>query len=293
METRSSHPNSDLRLIFFHIPKCAGTSIDCAIREPLSISDGYLSANPHIFATKILIEEEYSLISPFYWHGMQSSYIEYMYQDKQIISGHFPFSKKAYDICGHHYDHIIMLRDPVERWISHYRFAKTGFVFHLGEQYAKLLFDNSLSLEEQLHQFIDSPVGSFLGMLQCAVIGGYNLFLTWNDHESRKELLKQAKINLQCFKLIGFVEDIEKFEIQFAQRIGYSIKILTKNRTIEENPEQRILFNDEESSMKLEKYEELMEQDKKVKKLFTPEIRQKIKQLCVYDEELYQEAKNI
>lgn len=34
MKTRSSHPNFDLRLIFFHIPKCAGTSIDCAIREP-------------------------------------------------------------------------------------------------------------------------------------------------------------------------------------------------------------------------------------------------------------------
>jgi len=51
----STSNNSNLRLIFFHIPKCAVTSVDSAIREPLSISNGYISANPHIFYTKILI----------------------------------------------------------------------------------------------------------------------------------------------------------------------------------------------------------------------------------------------
>ncbi len=289
----SSSNNSNLRLIFFHIPKCGGTSVDTAIREDLSISDGYISANPHIFSTKILQEEEYSLITPLYWHGMQSSYIQYMYQDKQIISGHFPFSEKAYNISGHRYAHITMLRDPVERWISHYRFAKTGFVFHLGEKYAKLLSNNSLSLEEQLNQFINSPVGSFFGMLQSAVIGGYNLFSRWDNNNSRKELLQKAKKNLKFFKIIGFLEDIQKFEEQFHEKIGYPIKIHTRNKTIEENPKNRILFQDEESAFKLEKYEELIEQDKRVKEIFTPKIRKRIRALCVYDEELYQEAKNI
>lgn len=289
----SSRENSNLRLIFFHTPKCGGTSVDVAIREPLSISDGYISANPHIFSTKILQEEEFSLMTPLYWHGMQSSYIQYMYQDKPIISGHFPFSEKAYNICGHRYAHMTVLRDPVERWISHYRFAKTGFVFHLGEKYAKLLSDKSLSLEEQLNQFINSPVGSFLGMLQCAVIGGYNLFSRWNDSESRKELVKNAKKNLKFFKVIGFLEDIKQFEQQFYQKIGYPISIPTRNKTIEENPDNRILFQDDESVFKLEKYEEFIEQDKRVKELFNPEIRQRIRDLCVYDEELYQEAKNI
>lgn len=45
--------------------------------------------------------------------------------------------------------------------------------------------------------------------------------------------------------------------------------------------------------VKLEKYKELIEQDKRVKEIFTPEIRQIIRALCVDDEDLYQEAKNI
>ena len=186
---------------------------------------------------------------------MQSSYIQYMYQDKQIISGHFPFSEKAYNLYGHRYNHITMLRDPVERWISHYRFAKTGFVFHLGEEYAKLLSNNYLSLEEQLNQFINSPVGSFLGMLQCAVIGGYNLSSRWDDRNSRIILLKKALSNIKFFKVIGFLEEMKIFEEQFYERIGYKIITATRNRTIGENPEDRLLFQDEESAIKLEKYE--------------------------------------
>jgi hypothetical protein len=66
-----------------------------------------------------------------------------------------------------------------------------------------------------------------------------------------------------------------------------------RNKTIEENPDNRILFQDDESVLKLEKYEEFIEQDKRLKEIFTPEIRQRIRALCVDDEDLYQEAKNI
>lgn len=288
-----SSKNSNLRLIFFHIPKCGGTSIDTALREALSISDGYMSVNPHISSVKILQEEEFSFTNPLFWHGMQSSYIQYMYQDKQIISGHFPFSEKAYNIYGDRYAHVTVLRDPVERWISHYRFAKTGFVFHLGEKYEKLLSDKSLSLAEQLNQFIDSPVGSFLGMLQSAMIGGYNLHSSWDNSVSQEDLLQNAKKNLKFFNLIGFLEETDKIEEKLYELVGCRIQIPTRNKTIEADPNNRVLFQDEESATKLQKYEELTEQDKKVKELFTPEIRQVIRSLCVHDEALYREAKSI
>lgn len=281
------------RLVFFHIPKCGGTSVDVAIRESLDLTDGHLSVNPQIAAMKLYKQEEFSFDSPWFWHSMQSLYIQKMYSGQPMISGHFPFSAEAYPVYGKDYIHITVLREPVERWISHYRFAKTGFLFHLGEKYEKLLSDQSLSLEDQLHKFISTPVGSFWGMLQSALIGGYNLYIRGNDANNRQALVQRAKQNLGCFDVIGILEDIDRVEENFHAVTGHHIQIPARNKTIDENPKNRILFQDEESKIKLENYGDLMEQDKAVKALFTSEVRAIIRELCLCDTELYQEARQL
>ncbi|NET73862.1 MAG: sulfotransferase family 2 domain-containing protein, partial [Sphaerospermopsis sp. SIO1G2] len=223
--TQITKPN--IRLCFLHIPKSGGTSLDFAIRKPLFSFEGQVFTPAMIEETKKMVGDNFSITHPLLWSNHQLIYLQYLALDFPIVSGHFPFSKEAYDRDESRYHYLTILRDPVERWISNYRYIKLKNKHYAQEYYP--IHDESLTLQQQLDSCINGDLGFFFANIQCAFIGGYN----FSGNVDMSEVVKKAKENLKAFKIVGFQNKLNEFALKFEDEFGYKISIDRLNRTSE------------------------------------------------------------
>jgi hypothetical protein len=116
---------------------------------------------------------------------------------------------------------------------------------------------NKSEIEEDLPDFLNISRGQARGMSYINYFGGFSP----NDPRDIQEKMKIAKENLPKFKLIGFLENLNMFVEKFKQQFGLNLRIPHRNKNPIANPEV----------------------DRKT-------IEQ-IKELCAFDIELYNYAK--
>jgi len=127
---------------------------------------------------------------------------------RKFISGHFQFSDAAYE--GYHtkYTFITLIRDPVERWYSHYFYDRDKEGDHF-------------SIEDAIDDYLTSPRGRSTGRLIARYFAGADC--------GEDDIVEQAIQNIAKFDVVGVLEDLSTFKSDLSHVLGASIQIPVRN----------------------------------------------------------------
>lgn len=236
------------RLVFFHIPKCAGTSLDAAFKKSFGL---YTRIRPgRMFHMTARESEEAAVISSVTTNHLRKLLLAYYLEKKNCvyISGHFPFHKEAVELHRDDCDFVTILRDPVARWLSHYFYNR----YKVGERH---------KICEDLDAFLKTTRARRMGQIYVRLFSGYE-FGT-NEQiplEHTQEAVNAATSNLKLLDLIGFAENLNAFATNFRRRFGKSLNIPVKRA----NPASSEVRRDGVSSSQLREIRLLCEPDIKL-----------------------------
>jgi hypothetical protein len=217
-------------LVFHHVPKTAGTSLRTAlagvynsrylrVRRDLSVSaartaDAVARVYGSMDPDSVTAEElrfRYREIQTFRRYLL----LDGLESGVPCISGHLAFHRDICEAYRELYRFITVLRDPVQRFVSHY----------IMNRYRGGHLETRLSFEE----YLESPVGLLTANMATDFLSGYaDLPL-----ESR---LEAARENLECFTLVGSAESLDSFTSRLEDLVGFRLSV--PRRRVAEAPEE-------------------------------------------------------
>ena len=193
------------RIVFFHPPKCGGTFI----RHSLGMVFGGASRvdlGSAVAAGRNLGIEGMELCEGILVYFVQC-------HDVHFINGHFCYSRRAFAGREAEFDLITILRNPLDRMLSHYYFARF-----------KPAPDHFPPVDCDLSEFLltDRARGwatTFTRMFVGEIDATKALRM--------RTAVAQAIDNLSRFHIVGTLEQLEKFEEAFRTMIsGEGIKVV-------------------------------------------------------------------
>jgi hypothetical protein len=203
--TKPAVRSKDEALIFLHLPKCAGTTLNRIIEweyHPLRV----FSIDPVLFL--------WSFKKLNRWPSERLARM-------QVFKGHMPFG--IHHRLPQSSTYVTFLRDPVERVISAYYFAR-NYLLH-----PKHHWISKLTLEEYVRVSPNHDV-------QCKYISGRPFVGDHHAGDCDEQTLEAAKENLnKYFSLVGLTERFDEglaiLKIMFGWEIAKYAKFnVTKSR---------------------------------------------------------------
>lgn len=197
---------SEPRIVFHHIPKCGGMSVVAGLGityYPLRILrygrkgfPGLLNARATSQAAQQAGMDVYA-----YRRLLLGYYLER--GDSPFIPGHYPFSRDLHEAYKTRYHFVTLLRDPVKRWYSEYYWNR-----YKDHEYARTELD--------MEEYLESPAGrmnarSYLNFLSPAADTA------------------EAIGNLECFTVLGVLEDLGRFQSDMKAAFGRKPFIFKRN----------------------------------------------------------------
>ncbi len=214
-------PIRNHRIFFFHIAKCGGTSISNAIvkcYKPWRARD--------LNSIVILNEEaarfaERNTVETTHYPLVRRDLLNYMMSlpNVRCISGHFQYSNSAHDAYQDEWHFVTVLRDPVARWLSHYRY-------------------------NALQKKIEMPIEEFIETKQAKSFG--RAFVDEITEDLKKssidseELIKIALGRYKRFSILGRLDDLPDFARKFEEKFQHKLDIKYLNRTPEGRKDARL-----------------------------------------------------
>jgi hypothetical protein len=196
-------------LFFLHIPKTAGSTLVEVIKRQYRSNEIY-ELNNSSFGEELA--------------GLPESRRE----EIRAIWGHFYFGVHTYIERPSTY--VTMLRDPVERVISHYYYVRRDPSHYLYE------VAHNLTLEE----FVASCGLAEPNNDQTRLLAG--LTSSHREGYSTPEMLPAAKSNLQNhFAVVGLTEEFDKSVIAMSQTLGWRSPYYRKQNVSRQRPKKKEL----------------------------------------------------
>ena len=249
-------PYTGQKVAFIHIAKCGGSSVDFALRTALAAPGQRRIDKPSTIASsmatfdgdiKTLADNcKFSEHHAQHLHKILGYYLE---QNWQYISGHVTINKELIERFKHEYGFITILRDPVKRFISNYTFNKIT-------NKKSIMLPNSLTTDniiQEAKEILNSKRG-------WQMANSPTMYLTGRyptDKADAKAMQQEVASNLAQFKVIGFLDNLDKFSNDCQKLTGREIDIGQRNTTEKLNrPEQskvklllKEFFNDKETKI--------------------------------------------
>lgn len=203
------------RVVFHHVPKCGGTSIERSLRIRYGISYATFPLRSQYNAIEALRPdfgiEDIDLHSAWI---REVQFLDYLYQDIRCIAGHIYFSSSAYKIFSDKYYFVTTLRDPVDFFVSFYL-----QMFHSDEKRWKI--------DYALESFLDTPLAELFGTFYAL----YFSELPQNQLVSNNQAAQLSINNLRKFTLVGFLEDMSKFKRRLSEILGVRLWVGHANKS--------------------------------------------------------------
>jgi len=194
---------------YMHVPKSGGSSVHEAIRAviPLNQHTTVINAVPTrrvaavayagVDDENVIHEDGPRCAELFKMRELQQ--MTCMAQEDALIYGHCLFSETAHRFFGKPYKYVTMLRDPVSRVISNFRSAT---------------FENFYS--GSFDAYMESDVGRRHAQLNLRYFSG----IAEIKHGEEQAAMEKAKANQDLFSVIGLLDSIDNFLVQFNDVFG-------------------------------------------------------------------------
>lgn len=266
-------PYKGQKVAFVHIAKCGGSSVDFALRSALAAPgqrridrQTTITSSMASFAGEIKSLDDNYRFSEHHAEHLSKIFAYYLQENWQYISGHITVNKKLLDRFKDDYAFITILRNPVDRFISNYTFNKLTNI-------KSIMLPNCLSNDN----VIKEAKGILNSKRAWQMANSPTMYLTGRypkDQVDAKIMQAEVSKNLDTFKVIGFLDNLDKFEKDCSLITGQKINIGKRNVTEKLNSAEQIRVK-----TTLKEYFD----EKKTKEL--------VNKLCMYELENYQAAK--
>lgn len=201
------------RAVYHHVPKCGGTSVARSFRMRYFLSQTSINAASSVEILQQLFPddskaEHYRRLRDF----RESLLLYYLYSDIRWISGHVRYSETAHRHFSGSYKFITVLREPVSRYLSNYKYNYNR------KSYSGTRLD--------LEAYMDTIEGTMQGCLY----GEYFSGLPADADFRSKDAVIRAQQNLQKFDLVGYTHEMRDFARNTGELLGVRANIGHENR---------------------------------------------------------------
>lgn len=203
-------------IVFVHVPKCAGITVDSAIRRTYRSvwefeGKGIRRLHPGAADRVGDLYEESN------WTVRESVIAYHLAEpDTRYVSGHFQVSSTLLERFADEFAFVTLLRDPVARWISHFTYNK----------YTPK--DHRYHIHQDIETFLETDRARGIGQIFLSYFTGTGEMDPVEQRES-DAVRKAARENLSRFEVIGFVEEMDGFRRQFEEAFDAEIKLMRRN----------------------------------------------------------------
>lgn len=206
-------------LVFVHVPKCAGTSIETALREHYRLSRIIIDPEASFRAAQADLacpandQTRQAILS--HASEMRRTLLHaHLATGYHCITGHAPLGLNTLKAHEKSHDFITILREPVARFLSHLTFNLAGHGGH-GR------------IDEPLENFLRSPRAKTMGSLY----GKYFSGLPMSADFTSPEAVEAATHTLTKMNTVGRLDQLNKFSADIEKLTGKRLRITHKNKT--------------------------------------------------------------
>ena len=213
MKERLAQRAMPQRFVFHHIPKCGGTSVGRALRQRYILSQATVTPEESFRAFELFTgrdDRNQMLIDVLDLREQMLLY--HMFHDVRGLSLHVRFSEAAWGRFHDRYKFVTILRDPVQRFVSHYHWSHDKPHAH-GR------------IEEDFIAFLETPRARRIG----ATFVEYLCGLPKDVPTDSEEAIAAAVTNLDRFAVIGDLADLPRFEADIRRELGVGVRIGHEN----------------------------------------------------------------
>lgn len=242
------------RVVFHHVPKCGGTSVGRALRLRYLISQDTVLPEESFKALALAKPE---LDHAALWQdvrNLREQMFHYLlYRDVRCVSAHVRFSNQAFESFSDQYKFVTILRDPVERYLSHYYYSHNAYKKGGAEASHGVI---STSLEE----FVASPRGRENGAMYAEYFSGLGADADYTSDEA----VERAKANLDRMDLVGFLDHVDDFAQGLSSLLNVRLRVGHENKAAARASRSEL----------------------------PPELLNKITEICTPDQAIYDHVRN-
>lgn len=202
------------RVVFHHVPKCGGTSVGRALRKRFLTSQATVVPESSFRAFQSFTgrtDRDQLLVDVLDLREQMLLYL--LHEDIRCISLHVRFSSAAFREFRDRYKFVTILRDPVERFVSHYHWSHGKPGAH-GR------------IEESFEAFLDTPRARRLGASYVEYFAG----LPKEADLTTPAAIAAAIENLGRMDVVGRLDDLPAFEAKLRDALGVRLRVGHENK---------------------------------------------------------------
>ncbi|MBD3665393.1 sulfotransferase family 2 domain-containing protein [Sulfitobacter aestuariivivens] len=193
------------RLIYIHVPKCGGSSFGMALRLRYLTSQATISLR----AGDPALTVEARIISEYQRRAVELRRL--IAAGKHLIAGHVQYDAALHQAEAQDYRYVTLLRDPVSRFVSHYRYLQRRHP--------------DPTRPDTLAAFLDTPDAARLASQYLYYFAGQTQTMT----SQNTPMIAQALSHLTAFDLVGDLAAPDRFHTDMERLTGATLPYFQRN----------------------------------------------------------------
>lgn len=267
--------SSAKKVVYVHIPKCGGMSIDEALRKKLALPHErkikrmpLIKSNLATFGREIASLDDACDFSEYHAKINKNILRYHLNLQWQYLSGHLTVDQTLLKDFLQTYQFFTVLREPASRFISNYLYNKMTNTQHIMPPSSNLNCTIDSAINEA-KEILDHRRGWHLANTMTLFITGRYP----KNVDDAKNMQREFEHNLSHFSAVGFLSDLPKFGDKVRRQTGHKINIANKNTTKSHFSEENLKIHQALSTFFNE-----------------GKTKAKLNEICKYDIENYQRA---